>query len=96
MANAVATWYKLTRDTAVDQGAVYPLKAAGAPAKQSAVRVVSLAEVPSEPSRPNKRLCYGITAALAGLLSVMVASSVEICFLIARAEERANELQPLV
>jgi len=82
MANAVVRSYANVRDRQAD-------------ASTRAVQILALATVPEEPSRPNKRLCYAITAGAAGLLSVLVVSVVEVCLLIARAEEAASELQPV-
>jgi capsular polysaccharide biosynthesis protein len=57
------------------------------------VKITARAEVPTAPSSPNRRICYAVSAGIAGMLGVMVACSVEICFLIARAEA-ASELRP--
>jgi capsular polysaccharide biosynthesis protein len=58
------------------------------------VKIKSRAEVPTLPTHPNKRFCYAVAAGLGGMLSVMVASAVEVCLLIARAEDAARELLP--
>ena len=84
IANQVVDMYKLSRDA----------KAATS-TDVSTVRVVTHADVPFEPTKPDKRYCYAIAAGLGGLLSVMIASSLEICLLIARAEAAADELRPM-
>jgi capsular polysaccharide biosynthesis protein len=83
IANQVVNLYKLASDAK-----------AGAPggARPTPVRITTPAVVPFEPTRPDKRFCYAVTAALGGMLGVMLASSVEVCLLIARAENAANEL----
>jgi capsular polysaccharide biosynthesis protein len=78
IANEVADFYKVSR--------------AALPA--GTVKITSLAEVRLETSTPNRRFCYAITAGIAGMLAVMIASSVEICLLIARAEAASGDLQP--
>ena len=86
IANAVAVGYKTMRDAKVHVSA----EAVGT---ASPVRVVERASVPARPSWPKPRFCYAVTAGAAGLLSVMIASAMEVCLLIARAEESARELE---
>ena len=92
IANEVADLYKASRAALAKEDALSP---GDAPALvPGTVRVTSRAEVPTEPSAPNRRFCYAISAGLAGMLAVMVASSIEICLLIARAEAASGELLP--
>jgi uncharacterized protein involved in exopolysaccharide biosynthesis len=56
----------------------------------SSVRILTRADVPTEPSEPNLHFCYGITYALAGLLSILIPCSLEVVFLISRAAEDAD------
>jgi capsular polysaccharide biosynthesis protein len=86
IANAVVNSYKTERDLQ-SQSAT---KTAIGP-----VQILARATTPESPARPNKRMCYAITAGIAGLLGVMIASSVEVCMLIARAEESARDLEPV-
>ena len=72
IANAVADRYKVTRGVA----------------GTSAVRIVSRAEMPTEPSRPNRDFDLVALAIVAALVSVITASFVEIIFLFIRAGER--------
>lgn len=100
IANAVVNRYKLSRESdAPLSGGEAPKPppvdgwtVAGSPSGN--VRVLSEAVAPTEPSRPNKRYCYAISAGVAGMLGVMVASALEVCLLIARAEAAAAELPP--
>jgi uncharacterized protein involved in exopolysaccharide biosynthesis len=55
--------------------------------QESPVRIVSRAEPPENPSRPNKGLDFIVTILAAGFLSVMAASFVEIILLFLRASE---------
>jgi capsular polysaccharide biosynthesis protein len=54
---------------------------------QSPVRILSRAEPPEEPSRPNKRLDFLLTLLVAGFLGASLASFVEIVLLFLRAAE---------
>jgi uncharacterized protein involved in exopolysaccharide biosynthesis len=89
IANAIASGYKTMRDAKAHVSA----EGAGA---ASPVRVVERASVPETPSWPKPRFCYAVTAGAAGLLSVMIASAMEVCLLIARAEESAKKLEPVL
>ena len=91
IANQVVELYRVSHARTTDDTDHASSDASATP---GTVRITSLAEVPTEPSAPNKRLCYAIAAGIAGMLAVMVASSVEICLLIARAEAASGELQP--
>jgi uncharacterized protein involved in exopolysaccharide biosynthesis len=86
IANAVVNAYKIAHEP---QGE----SADGKPSLP--VQILAQATIPEEPSRPNKRLCDGIAFAVAAMLSVMIASALEVCMLIARAEETARELEPV-
>ena len=59
---------------------------------ESPVRIVSRAEVPTAPSRPNRSFCFYITLIAATLLSLVAASFVEVIFLFLRAAEAAGSL----
>jgi capsular polysaccharide biosynthesis protein len=87
IANNLAGLYKLSRDDRNNESA-----SLSAPVAGQAVQILSRAEVPAEPSSPNKRFCYALSAAIAGMLSVMVASSLEICLLISRAEAATRDM----
>ncbi|MEJ0000898.1 MAG: hypothetical protein WDO13_18065 [Verrucomicrobiota bacterium] len=89
IANAIADRYKMVRDLDAAR-----LTGPGGGQVQSPVCVVTRAEAPAEPTKPNKRFYYGVSAAVAGVLSVMVASSVEVILLIVRAS-RTAEAEPL-
>ncbi len=52
------------------------------------LRIVSRAEAPAEPTRPNRGFDFIVTLVVAAFLSVMMASFVEIVFLFLRAGER--------
>jgi uncharacterized protein involved in exopolysaccharide biosynthesis len=92
IANEVVELYRGSRALLARQAALAP---DGAPAlAQGTVKITSHAEVPTQPSSPNRRICYAIAAGFAAMLGVMVASSIEICLLIARAEAAQNELMP--
>jgi len=85
IANAVVDAYQATRNAHAPPGA----EAAASP-----VKILARADVPTEPSRPIKRICYATSAAVAALLSVLITCSLEGCMLIARAGETARELAP--
>ncbi len=85
IANEIAALYQAAHAGPVGKAAA---------ASPNTVKILSQATIPLEPTAPNKRFCYAITAAIAGMLGVMIASSVEICLLIARAEEASRELTP--
>ena len=76
IANAVAQRYKHTRGDA----------GTGA----SPVRILQMAEAPTEPARPNRKFDLTVTLVLAALVSITVASFVEIVCLFVRAGERAE------
>jgi len=76
IANAIADRYKTTRDVEVNH-----------PLQESPVRIISRAEPPEYPSKPNKTFCFIITLVTASVLSVMVASFVEMMLLFSRASE---------
>jgi capsular polysaccharide biosynthesis protein len=82
IANAIADHYKAL--SAAGRGDV------AGPVRGQEVLILSRAEPPSEPSRPNKSFDYIVTLVAAGFLSVMAASFVEIIFLFLRAGERAG------
>jgi capsular polysaccharide biosynthesis protein len=93
IANEVVELYKVAHDPRAAAAAAPFVQDSTRATQSSAIKVTAPAEVPFEPTLPNKRLCYGLAAALGGMLSVMIASSIEICLLIARAEAAAVELQ---
>lgn len=82
MANAIADHYKTLRD----------LRQVTSNQKrdESPVRILSRAEPPVEPSHPNKSFDFLVTIVVAGILSVMAASFVEIVLLLSRASERVD------
>ncbi len=67
---------------------------ASKPRDGGVVQITEMAVIPKDASHPNRRFCFALTAAIAGMLSVMVASAVEVCMLIARAEANSAELLP--
>ena len=58
--------------------------------RESPVRIISRAEAPEYPSKPNKNFAYFVTIVVAGFLSLAVASFVEMVFLFSRASERTD------
>ena len=58
--------------------------------EESPVRIISRAEIPTIPSKPDKTVAFIVTALVAGFLSVAAASFVEIIFLFSRASERTD------
>lgn len=60
--------------------------------RKGPVRIVSRAEVPTTPVRPNKNFCFYVTLTVSGLFSLMAASFVEVIFLFLRASEAAAPL----
>lgn len=95
IANEVVEMYKVTHDPRASAAAAPFAQDSESVVPAGGIKITSQAEVPFEPTAPNKRFCYGIAAALGGLLCVMIASSIEICLLIARAEVAAAEQQKL-
>jgi len=93
IANEVVELYKVAHETRASAAAAPFAPGTARESPSVGVRITSEAEVPFEPTRPNKHICYGVTAGLGGLLSVMVASTIEVCLLIARAEAAAAEQQ---
>jgi capsular polysaccharide biosynthesis protein len=92
IANEVVDQYKVSRATLAREEALSP---GDTPAlSPGTVKITSRAQVPSEPSAPNRRFCYAISAGIAGMLAVMIASAMEVCLLIARAEAASGELAP--
>jgi uncharacterized protein involved in exopolysaccharide biosynthesis len=92
IANEVVELYKGSRALLARQAALAPGDAHTlAP---GTVKITMRADVPTQPTSPNKRICYAIAAGFAAMLGVMVASSIEICLLIARAEAAQDELTP--
>jgi capsular polysaccharide biosynthesis protein len=89
IANEVVMLYKETHNAKGTVVADAPGKG-----KPGAVQITAQAEVPFEPTIPNKHFCFGVAAALGGMLSVMIASAIEVCLLIARAEEASREMTP--
>ena len=81
IANAVADRYKALREQSEAL-----LHAPNGPCKNP-VRILSRAEPPLEPYKPNKPFDYNATVVAAGLLGIMLASFVEIIFLFLRASE---------
>jgi uncharacterized protein involved in exopolysaccharide biosynthesis len=55
--------------------------------QQSPVRILARAEVPTKPSHPTARM---VTVIVAGILSLLVASFVEMILLFTRASERTD------
>jgi uncharacterized protein involved in exopolysaccharide biosynthesis len=58
--------------------------------QEGPVRIISRAEVPMEPSKPNKNFAFIVTIVAAGVLSVMAASFVEVILLFLRAAEKPD------
>jgi uncharacterized protein involved in exopolysaccharide biosynthesis len=58
--------------------------------RESPVRIISRAEAPTVPTKPNKSFAYIVTVLVAGFLSVMTASFVEVVFLFLRAAEKPD------
>jgi capsular polysaccharide biosynthesis protein len=83
IANAIADRYQAARGNEVRQrNSLEPT--------ESPVRIVSHAEPPTVPSKPNKAFNLIVTNVVAGFLSIMAASFVEMIFLFLRAGERTN------
>ena len=87
--------------TSLPTGTTFPavmIASSAAPAttlavlRESSVRIVSRADVPATPSRPNKNFCFYVTLIAASLLSLMAASFVEVIFLFLRAAKSAESL----
>ena len=57
------------------------------PLQQSPVQIICRAVTPEYPTRPNRTFCLVVTTVVAGLLSVMAGSFVELIFLFQRAGE---------
>jgi capsular polysaccharide biosynthesis protein len=85
IANSIVELYKQTREGR-------PGGDIGTAPSGGSVAIVSRATTPTEPTSPNKHFCYALSAGLAGLLSVMIASSIEIGLLITRAEAASQEM----
>jgi capsular polysaccharide biosynthesis protein len=85
IADDIVELYKETRDGR-------PGEATGALPGAGVVAIIARAAIPAEPDSPNKRFCYAVSAGLAGLLSVMIASAIEIGLLITRAEAASQEM----
>lgn len=94
IANDVVELYKLAHDNRTGAGADPGARATANAGQSNDVHVAAQAVVPTEPTLPNKRFCYAIAAGLGGMLAVMIASSLEVCLLIARAEQATAELPP--
>jgi capsular polysaccharide biosynthesis protein len=92
IANDVVEEYQAVRDREGAESLAGSTK--GSDAAKDHVVITSRAVVPTVPTHPDRRFCYAIAAALGGMLSVMVASAIEVCLLIARAEEAAREMLP--
>jgi len=92
IANEVVELYKVSRAELAREEALAPGDTPTLP--PGTVKITGHANVPSEPTSPNKRFCYAIAAGFAAMLGVMIASSIEVCLLIARAEAAHGELQP--
>ena len=60
--------------------------------RESSVRIISRADVPAVPSRPNKNFCFYLTLITATVISLMAASFVEVMFLFLRAAKSAESL----
>jgi capsular polysaccharide biosynthesis protein len=75
--NAIADRYKTLRDAEEDQ-------------RESPVRIISRAEIPTVPTKPDKSFAFLVMIVVGGLLSVMAASFVEIILLFLRAGERSG------
>jgi uncharacterized protein involved in exopolysaccharide biosynthesis len=92
IANEVVELYKGSRAVLAREEALAP---GDTPAlAPGTVKITTRAGIPTQPTSPNKRICYAIAAGFAAMLGVMVASSIEICLLIARAEAASGELMP--
>ena len=92
IANNVVDLYKQTRDNRNPLESVANAQASTGSAQTGAVQITARAPIPTEPTSPNKRFCYALSAGLAGLMSVMVASALEVCLLISRAEIASQEM----
>lgn len=79
IANAIANRYQAARDNEERQRNT-----------ESPVRIVSRALAPTVPSEPSKVFDLIVTNVVAGFLSIMAASFVEMIFLFLRAGERTN------
>jgi len=84
IANAIADRYKTLRDAQENQ-----LKQVEADRhlQQSPVRILSRAETPRGPSKPDKNFAFLVTVVVAAFLSAVVASFVEVILLFLRAGE---------
>jgi uncharacterized protein involved in exopolysaccharide biosynthesis len=92
IANEIVNLYK---DSRADLAREESLAPGDSPAlAPGTVQITARASVPTEPSAPNKRICYAIAAGFAAMLGAMIASSLEICLLIARAEADSGALIP--
>jgi uncharacterized protein involved in exopolysaccharide biosynthesis len=83
IANAMADRYKTLRDLEAERSLVVGLP-------PIPVRIFSHAEPPKEPIKPDKSFDFIVTLIVAGFLSVMTASFVEIVFLFLRAGDRVG------
>ena len=86
IANAIADRYKALRDAA-EERALRGENTLPRQLQPSPVRILSRAEIPTEPYRPNRRIDFLITLAVAVFVSVTLASFVEIVLLFLRAAE---------
>jgi len=93
IANDIADQYKTLRDSdaAKQSKAVIEQPPGGDdPLPESPVLILTRAEIPDTPTKPDKEFDFVVTLIVAGLLGVMTASFVEIIFLFLRAGERAG------
>jgi capsular polysaccharide biosynthesis protein len=79
IANAIADNYKTLRDGEADH-----------PLQESPVLILTRAEPPTEPSKPNKSFDFNVMIVGATLLSIVAASFTEVILMLTRASERTD------
>jgi capsular polysaccharide biosynthesis protein len=83
IANAIVDQYKTIRDGEENQRL-------GQGLTESSVRVLTRAEIPEVPTKPNRRFNFIVTILAACFLSITVASFNEVILLLSRASERTD------
>jgi capsular polysaccharide biosynthesis protein len=79
IANAIADRYKTMRDSEADH-----------PLQESPVLILTRAEPPTEPSKPDKSFDFMVTIVAATVLSIFAASFTEVILMLTRASERTD------
>jgi len=79
IANDIADRYKTLRDGEADHQL-----------QESPVRILTRAEPPTEPSKPNKSFDFMVTIVAATVLSIFAASFTEVILMLTRASERTD------